>query len=149
MIQNFKDKNNKSKKRYRNYKTLNTILESVYSIVIMGATSNSVTLSITGIDLFILPISTGIACTLPLGNKILHKLIINKNSKYKKQYERDQQTIASFDKFYSKCLQDNVIDQNEYESPCNVFTKYVDETKMELFCKYKYKNEIRISVIIN
>ena len=81
MITYFKDKNNKSKKRYKNYKTLNTVLESVDSIVIIGATSTSITLSITGVGLIILPISAGIACTLSLGNKVLHKLIINRYNK--------------------------------------------------------------------
>ena len=78
MITYFKDKNHKSKKKYKNSKTLNTILESVDSMVIIAATSTSKTLSITGIGLTILPISAGIACTLPLGNKVLHKLIIKK-----------------------------------------------------------------------
>ena len=63
MITYFKDKNNKSKKRYKNSKTLNTVLDSVDSIIIIGATSTSITLSITGISLIILPISTGIACS--------------------------------------------------------------------------------------
>ena len=133
MITYFKDKIHKSKKRYKNYKTLNTVLESVDSIVIIGATLTSVTLSITGIGLIILPISAGIACTLSLGNKVLHKLIINKYNKYKKQYERDQQTIKYFDKLSRKSLQDIVIDKTEYESLCNVFTKYVDENKNESF----------------
>ena len=137
MIIYFKDKNNKSKKRYKNYKTLNTILESIDSIVIIAATSTSITLSVTGVGLIILPISAGIACGLSLGNKVLHKLIINKYNKYKKQYERDQNTIKSFDKLYRKSLQDNVIDKNEYETLCNIFTKYIDEKKMSLF----YKNE--------
>ena len=112
----FKDKNNESKKKYKNYKTLNTILESVDSIVIIGATSTSITLSITGIGLILLPISAGIACTLSIGKKVLHKLIINKYNKYKKQYERDQQTIKSFDKLYRESLQGNVIDKTENES---------------------------------
>ena len=133
MITYFKDKNNKSKKRYKNYKTLNTVLESVDSIIIIGATSTSITLSVTGFGLIILPISAGIACTLSLGNKVLHKLIINKYNKYKKQYERDQNTIKSFDKLYRKSLQENVIDKNEYESLCSIFTKYVDENKNESF----------------
>ena len=133
MITYFKDKNNKSKKKYKNYKTLNTILESVDSIVIIAATSTSITLSVTGIGLLVLPISAGIACTLSLGNKILHKLIINKYNKYKKQYERDQNTIKSFKKLYRKSLQDNVIDKTEYESLCNIFTRYVDENKNESF----------------
>ena len=113
MITYFKDKNNKSKKRYKNYKTLNTILESVDSIVIIGATSTSITLSITGFGLIILQISAGIACTLSLCNKVLHKLIINKYNKFKKQYERDQLTIKSFNKLYKKSLQDNVIEKYE------------------------------------
>ena len=83
MITFFKDKNNKSKKRYKNYKTLNTVLESVDSIVIIGTTSASITLSVTGVGLIILPITAGIARTLSLGNKVLHKLIINKYNKYK------------------------------------------------------------------
>ena len=103
------------------------------SIVIIGATSTSITLSITGFGSHFLPISAVIACTLSLGNKNLHKLIRNKYIKYKKLYENDQQTIKSFDKLYRKCLQDNVIDKNEYESLCNIFTEYVDETKNELF----------------
>ena len=133
MITYFKDKNNKSEKRYKNYKTLNTILESVDSIVIIATTSTSITLSVTGVGLIILPISAGIACTLSLGNKILHKLIINKYTKYKKQYERDQNTIKSFDKLYRKSLQDNVIDKTEYESLCNIFIRYVDQNKNESF----------------
>ena len=133
MITYFKDKNHKSKKRYKNFKTLNTVSESVDSIVIIAATSTSITLSVTGIGLIVLPISAGIACTLSLGNKILQKLIINKYNKYKNQYERDQQTIKSFDKLYRKSLQDNVIDKNEYESLCNIFTKNVDENKNESF----------------
>ena len=129
MITYVKDKNNKSKKQYKNYKTLNTILESVDSIVIIAATSTSIILSVIGVALIILPISAAFACALSLSNKVLHKLIMNKYNKYKKQYERDQQTIKSFDKLYRKSLQDNIIDKNEYDSLCNIFTSYVDESK--------------------
>ena len=133
MITYFKDKNHKSKKKYKNYKILNTILESVDSIVIIAATSKSITLSVTGVGLIILSISAGIACALSLGNNILHKLIINKYNKYQKQYEKDQQTIKSFDELYRKSLQDNIIDKTEYYSLCNIFTRYIDENKIESF----------------
>ena len=133
MITYFKDKNHKSKRRYKNYETRNTILESVDSIVIIGATSTSIILSITGFGLIILPISVGTACTLSLGNKKIHNLITNKYNKYKKHYEGDQQTIKSFDKLYRKSFQDNVIDENEHESLCNIFTKFVDENQKESF----------------
>ena len=133
MITYFKDKNYKSKKKYKNYKTLNTVLESVDSIVIIAATSTSITLSVTGIGLIVLPISAGIACGISLGNKKLHKLIIKKYNNYKKQYERDQNAIKSFDRLYRKSLQDNVINKSEYESLCKIFCKYVDENKNEPF----------------
>ena len=83
--------------------------------------------------MIVLPISAGIACTLSIGNKVLHKIIINKYNKYKKQYERYQNTIKSFDKIYRKSLQDNIIDKTEYDCLCNIFTKYVDENKNESF----------------
>ena len=95
MITYFKDKNNKSKKKYKSYKTLNTVLESVDSIILSGAMSTSITLSNTGLGLIILPISAGVPCALSLSKKVLHKLIINKYKEYKKQYEKDQQTIKS------------------------------------------------------
>ena len=59
--------------------------------------------------------------------------MINRYNKYKKRYERDQQTIKSVDKLYRNSLQDNVIDKTEYESLCNIFTKNVDENKNESF----------------
>ena len=140
----FKDKNHKSKKKNKNYKTLNTILESVDSIAIIGLRATSITLSITGVGLILLLISAGIACTLSLGNKILHKLIINSNNNYKKRYEKDQQTIESFDKIYKNYLQDNVTVKIENECICNIFTEYVDRTKNESFYEHEYKCKIKL-----
>ena len=129
MITYFKDKNNKSKKRYKNYKTITTILKSFDTFVIIATTSSSITLSLTGIGLLAIPISFATACGLSVGNKVFYEIIINKYNRYKKQYEKDQQTIKSFDKLYRKSLQDNIIDKIEYESSSNIFTKYVDENK--------------------
>ena len=133
MITYFKDRNNKSEKRYKNYKTITTILKSFDTFVIIDTTSSSITSSLTGIGLIAIPITTATACGLSIGNKVLYEIIINKNNKYKKLYERDQNTIKSFDKLYRKSLQDSVIDKTEYESLCNIFTKYADENKNESF----------------
>ena len=88
-------------------------MESVDSIVIIGVTSTSIILSITGIGFIILAISASIALTLSLCNKVLHKVIINKYNKHKKQHDKDQQTIKTFDVFNRKFLQDNKIDKKE------------------------------------
>ena len=58
---------------------------------------------------------------------------MNKSNKYKKQYEKDQKFVKYFEKIYRKSLQDNVIDEKEYESLCNLFTKCFDEAKKESF----------------
>ena len=89
MVSYFKDRSHKSTKKYRKYKTLSTILESVDTIVIFGAMSTSITLSITGIGLNLLPKAAGITCTLSLCNKVLQKLIINKYNKKKKNYMKE------------------------------------------------------------
>ena len=133
MITYFKDKNNKSKEKLKKYKTTTTILKSFDTFVIIATTSSSITLSLTGIGLIVIPISTATACGLSIGNKVLYEIIIDKHNNYEKLYERDQQTIESFDKLQRKSLQDNVIDKTEYESLCNNFTKYVDENKNESF----------------
>ena len=142
MITYFKDKNQKSTKRYKNYKTLNTILESVDSIVIIAATSTSITLSSTGIRLILLPISAGIACGLSLGNKILHKLIINKYNKYKKLYERDQNTIKSFDKLYRKVYKIILLMKMNMKIFVIFLLDMLTKIKTNLFYKHEYKNKI-------
>ena len=58
---------------------------------------------------------------------------MNNYKRYKKQYEKDLQTIESSDKLYRKSLEENDIDKTKYESLGNVYTKYLDETKRESF----------------
>ena len=113
MITYFKDKNNKSKKKYKKYKTLTTILKSFHTIAIIATTSSSFTLSLTGIGLMAIPMSSSIACGLTISRKVRYEKIMQKNKKYKNQYERDQQTIKYFDKKSRKNLQDNFFDKGE------------------------------------
>ena len=54
MITYFKDKNNRSKKKYKKYKTITTILKSIDAFVIIATTSSSITLSLTGIGLIVI-----------------------------------------------------------------------------------------------
>ena len=132
MITYFK-KNHKSRKKNKNYKTLNTILESVDTIVIIGATSTSITLSVTVVGLNILPKLAVIACTLSLGIKVLQKFKLNKHRKYKKQCQIEKQMIKTFDKLSRKSLRNSKIDKNEEESLCIIFDKNLNETKTESF----------------
>ena len=80
-----------------------------------------------------IPLTAATACGLSIGNKVVYEIIKNKYNKYKKQNEKDQNTIKCFDKLYRNPLQDNVSDKVEYESLCNIFTKCVNETKKSIF----------------
>ena len=115
------------------YRTITTLLKSFGTFVIIATTSSCITLSLSGNGLIVIPISTVTASGLSIAIKLLYEIIINKYNKYKKQYENDEQTIKFFDKLYRKSLQDNIIDKNEYESLCTIFTEYVDQTKNESF----------------
>ena len=70
MITYFKDKNHKLKKKYKSYKRLTAIFESVHTVVNVGATTRSVTLSVTDVGLIVVPISVGSACVLSLGDDV-------------------------------------------------------------------------------
>ena len=54
---------------------------------------------------------------------------MRKYDNYKKTISKRSTNKKIFHNFYRKSLQDNLIDKNEYESLCNNFTEYLDETK--------------------
>ena len=100
MITFFKDKNHEPKKNYKTYKNLTLVLESVDRVVVFRAT----TISATGVGLIVVPISAEAACAPSLCSKIFHKIIKNKNGKYKEKFQKCQQTTQTFDKLYRKSL---------------------------------------------
>ena len=69
----------------------------------------------------------GIICGCTLSKKKVFNEMIVKTKK--NTFERAQQTVHYFHKFYGSCFQDNVIDKKEYESLCNFLTKHVNENK--------------------
>ena len=81
MITYFTDKNNKSKKKYKKYKTVTTIITSFDTFVIIATTSSSITLSLTGIRLIAIPISSATASGLSIDNKVLYEIFINNEKK--------------------------------------------------------------------
>ena len=70
---------------------------------------------------------------------------MQKYNKYKKLYERDQVTVESVDNLYRKTLQDNVFDENEYESLCFFLLNIWMNQKMNFFYKHEHKDKINLS----
>ena len=75
VITYFKDENNRSKKNSKKYKTLTTILKSFDTFVSIATTSSSFTLSLTGISLIVIPLSTATASGLSVGNKVVNEIM--------------------------------------------------------------------------
>ena len=119
---------------------LTTIIESFDTSVIVAKTSSSITLPITGNGLKTLPISTATAYGLATSDKIIFEIFMQKYYKCKKHCEKDQRTFKFFVNSYRKSLQVNLIDKNENESLCNIFTKLLDETKNEPFFYKRTRN---------
>ena len=67
---------------------------------------------------------------------------MQKYIKYKKQYQKDQQTINSFNKLHCKGLQDNLFDKNEYEPLCIFLLDMLMKQNANPFYKYEHKNKI-------
>ena len=88
MILYFKDKNHKSKEKCKKHKTKTTILKSFDTPVINATTSSSITFSLRGIGLIVIPISTGIACGLTISNKVIYEIIMQKDNEYKNNIKK-------------------------------------------------------------
>ena len=144
MIIYFKDKNNKSKKKSNKYKRITTILKSFDTFVIIAKTYSSITLSLTKIGFIVIPISTASACALLIGNKVKYEVIINKHNKYKKQYERDQETnkfLINHKENLHKILWLMKTNMRFYVIFLLIMLM---KTKESLFYKHEYKNKIKL-----
>ena len=102
---------------------ITTIPKSIDTIVIIDTTSSSITLSLMGIGLKIIPISNSIACGLTISDEVSYEIVMQKHNNYKKQYEKGKENFKSFDEIYRKSLQENLIDKKEYESLGKTFTE--------------------------
>ena len=124
---------------------MTTILKSIDAFVFLATTSNSITLSLTRVELIAIPISSCIACGLAISKKVLYKMNTKKTSKVEKvKKKRDQQTIKSFDKLYRKSLIDNVLIKMKIKVCVIDILIILMKIIMNLFCKNEHKSKIKL-----
>ena len=129
MISYYKDKNNKAKNKYKK----NTILKSFDTFNNSARISSSITFSLTGIGLIVIPITTASACALSIGKQVIYGVLIDKYNKDEKHYEKDQEAIKSSINYTEKLYKIIYSTKMNIKNLSNNFTKYVDETKNESF----------------
>ena len=137
-IQNIKDIKNfynheakKYKKKSKQYKLINCLLQSVDGVSILAVSSTCVTLSITGVGLVVVPVASGIGAGLCIISKLLGEYLKRKEQHNLKKYTLAGRTLHDFCKLHSKCLEDNKIDLNEYNKLKQSYDTYkTNKTKL-------------------
>ena len=137
-IQNIKDIKNfynheakKYKKKSKQYKLINCLIQSIDGASVLGVSSTCVTLSITGVGLIVVPIASGIGAGLCIISKLLGEYLKRKEQHNIKKYTLAGRTINDFYRLESKCLEDNKIDLNEYNKLKQSYDTYkTNKTKL-------------------
>ena len=114
---------------YKHYKHLGMLVNVLESIVIIGTTSTSITLSIVGLAPVIIPIAAGGGIGATLLNKVVCEKLKKNEKNYLKMYTLTSKYLEEFTSFHRKALEDNNVDQNEYKKLCGIFNKYVNEAR--------------------
>ena len=124
------DTNNYNKKlsRYKIYNNVAEITEIVLSSMATTATTTSVALTGTGLPY---SIPTAFATSTVCGSlsKTINTKIRNKNIKYSQMYILSKQFSDKFNKLYTKSMNDNKIDNDEYNELVKVYEEYKKNKK--------------------
>ena len=107
MMKYYELEENKYKKKYTKYKLINNLINSLDGIIVIGTTSASVTLSITGVGIIVVPITAGVGCATGILVKICSSYLKKKEQNYKLKYAIIQKTLDDFRQLYITSLKDN------------------------------------------
>ena len=122
---------NKKLSRYKNYINVAEITEILLSSIATTATTTSVAL--TGIGLpYSIPTAFATATVCGSLSKTINTKIGNKIIKYSQMYILAKQFGDKFNKLYTKSMNDNKIDNDEYNELVKVYEDYEKNKKNKL-----------------
>ena len=122
---------NKKLSRYKNYINVAEITEILLSSIATTATTTSVAL--TGIGLpYSIPTAFATATVCGSLSKTINTKIRNKIIKYSQMYILAKQFSDKFNKLYTKSMNDNKIDNDEYNELVKVYENYKKNKKNKL-----------------
>ena len=124
MMKYYEMEENKYKQKYNKYMLINNLINSLDGIIVIGTTSASISLSITGVGIIIVPIAAGVGCTTGILVKICSSYLKKKEQNYKLKYTIIQKTLDDFRQLYVTSLKDNCIDEKEYHRFVTQFENY-------------------------
>ena len=124
MMKYYELEERKYKKKYTKHKLINNLINSLDGIIVIGTTSASISLSITGVGIIVVPIAAGVGCTTGILVKICSSYLKKKEQNYKLKYTIIQKTLDDFRQLYVASLKDNHIDGKEYHRFVTQFENY-------------------------
>ena len=124
MMKYYEMEEKKYKQKYNKYKLINNLINSLDGIIVIGTTSASISLSITGVGIIVVPIAAGVGCTSGILVKICSSYLKKKEQNYKLKYTIIQKTLDDFRQLYVASLKDNCIDEKEYHRFVTQFENY-------------------------
>ena len=129
MMKYYEMEEKKYKQKYNKYKLINNLINSLDGIIVIGTTSASISLSITGVGIIDVPIA-GVGCTTGILVKICSSYLKKKEQNYKLKYTIIQKTLDDFRQLYVTSLKDNHIDENEYHRFVTQFENYREASQV-------------------
>ena len=124
MMKYYELEENKYRKKYTKYKLINNLINSTDDLIILGTTSASVTLSITGVGSIFVPITAGVGCATGLLVEICSSYLKKKEQNNKLKYNIIQKTLDDFRQLFTTSLKDNHIDEKENDRFVNMYENY-------------------------
>ena len=124
MMKYYEMEEKKYKQKYNKYKLINNLINSLDGIIVIGTTSASISLSITGVGIIVVPITAGVGCATGILVKLCSSYLKKKEQNYKLKYTIIQKTLDDFRQLYITSLKDNHIDEKEYQRFVTQFENY-------------------------
>ena len=124
MMKYYEMEEKKYKQKYNKYKLINKLINSLDGIIVIGTISASISLSITGVGIIVVPIAAGVGCKTGILVKICSSYLKKKEQNYKLKYTIIQKTLDDFRQLYVTSLKDNHIDEKEYHRFVTQFENY-------------------------
>ena len=131
MMKYYDQQYQKYKKKYNKYNLINNAIQTLDSITIISTTSSSITFSIIGIGVIVVPIVCGVGCSVAVLSKLLSKYIKIKLEQSLKKYTLIKETQQRFETFYSSSLKDNKINESEYNTFIKLFDTYKNQSSID------------------
>ena len=124
MMKYYELEEKKYKQKYPKYKLTSSLSNSTDGLMIIGTTSASVTLSITGVGIIVVPITAGVDCATGILVKSCSSYLKKKEQNYKLKYAIIQKRLDDFRQLHVTSLKDNHVDEKEYHRFVNMNENY-------------------------